>query len=102
SDGSGLVARLIGESPRIEALAFSRDGKQLAACGGSPAEFGQVQIWDSATHRAVKTFNISTDELYGVSFSPDGKTVAFGGVDKVVHRLDINTGKEMLDFKAHA
>jgi WD40 repeat protein len=102
SDGSGLIARLIGESPRIEGLAFSKDGKQLAACGGSPAEFGQVQIWDVASRRAIKTFNVSTDELYGVSLSPDGKTVAFGGADKIVHRLDIATGKELLDFKAHA
>jgi dipeptidyl aminopeptidase/acylaminoacyl peptidase len=102
SDGSGLIARLIGESPRIEALAFSSDGKRLAACGGAPAEFGQVQIWDVATHRAIKTFNISTDELYGVSFSPDAKSVAFGGADKVVHRINIADGREMLDFKAHA
>lgn len=102
SNGSGLIAQLIGESPRIESLAFSKDGKQLAACGGSAAEFGQVQIWDVATHRALKTFNISSDELYGLSFSPDGKTVAFGGADKVVHRLDVASGKELLDFKAHA
>jgi WD40 repeat protein len=102
ADGSGVIARLIGESPRIESLAFSADGKQLAACGGSPAEFGQVQIWDVATHRATKTFNISTDELYGISFSPDAKSVAFGGADKTVHRLNLADGKEMLDFKAHA
>jgi WD40 repeat protein len=102
ADGLGMIARLIGESPRIESLAFSADGKQLAACGGSPAEFGQVQIWDVATHRAIKTFNISTDELYGISFSPDGKSVAFGGADKIVHRINLADGKEMLDFKAHA
>jgi WD40 repeat protein len=101
-DGSGLIARLIGESPRIESLAFSKDGKELAACGGAPAEFGQVQIWDTATHTAIKTFNISTDELYGISFSPDEKSVAFGGADKIVHRIDLDTGKELLDFRAHA
>jgi len=102
ADGSAIIARLIGESPRIEALAFSSDGKQLAACGGSPAEFGQVQIWDVATRRATKTFDISTDELYGISFAPDGKSVAFGGADKIVHRINLADGKEMLDFKAHA
>jgi WD40 repeat protein len=101
-DGSGLIARLIGESPRIESLAFSKDGKELAACGGAPGEFGQVQIWDAINHKAIKTFDISTDELYGVSFSPDEKSVAFGGADKIVHRIDLATGKEMLDFRAHA
>jgi WD40 repeat protein len=102
SDGSKLLARLIGESPRLESLAFSSDGKQLAACGGSAAEFGQVQVWDVAERRASKTFNVGTDELYGVSFAPDGKSVAFGGADKIVHRIDLATGKELLDFKAHA
>ncbi|HXE54990.1 MAG TPA: c-type cytochrome domain-containing protein [Tepidisphaeraceae bacterium] len=102
SDGSGLIARLLGESSRIESLAFSHDGKMLAACGGSPAEFGQVQIWDVRTHKAIKTYNVSTDELYGISFAPDQKSIAFGGADKIVHRLNIADGKEMLDFKAHA
>ena len=101
-DGSGLIARLIGESPRIESLAFSKDGKELAACGGAPAEFGQVQIWDPVAHKAIKTFDIGTDELYGVSIAPDQKSVAFGGTDKIVHRISLDTGKEMLDFRAHA
>jgi WD40 repeat protein len=101
-DGSGLVARLIGESPRIDAMAFSKDGKELAVCGGAPAEFGQVQIWDVASHKTIKTFNVSTDELYGVSFAPDEKSVAFGGADKIVHRIDLASGKELLDFRAHA
>jgi WD40 repeat protein len=101
-DGTGLIARLIGESPRIESLAFSKDGKELAACGGAPAEFGQVQIWDCTAHTPIKTFNISTDELYGISFAPDEKSVAFGGADKIVHRIELDSGKEMLDFRAHA
>lgn len=101
-DGSGLVARLIGESPRIESITFSKDGRELAACGGSPAEFGQVQIWDPIARKPIKTFNVSTDELYGISIAPDAKSVAFGGADKIVHRLNLDDGKEMLDFKAHA
>lgn len=101
-DGSGLLARLIGESPRIESIVFSSDGRRLAACGGAPGEFGQIQIWDPVARNAIKTFNVSTDELYGISFAPDGKSVAFGGADKIAHRIDLIDGKEMLDFKAHA
>jgi WD40 repeat protein len=102
ADGSGIVARLVGESPRIESIAFSKDGKLLAAAGGAPAEFGQVQVWDVQTHKNVKTFQPSTDSLYGVSFSPDAKTVACGAADKVVRRIDIESGKVVTDFRAHA
>ena len=102
ADGSGIVARLVGESPRIESIAFSKDGKLLAAAGGAPAEFGQVQVWDVQTHKNVRTFQPSTDSLYGVSFSPDAKTVACGAADKVVRRIDIESGKVVTDFRAHA
>ena len=46
ADGSGIVARLIGLSERIESVRFSPDGKLLAVAGGLPARMGEVQIWD--------------------------------------------------------
>jgi WD40 repeat protein/mono/diheme cytochrome c family protein len=102
SDGSEIVARLTGEAPRIESVTFSKDGKFLADCGGSPGEFGLVQIWDVATHNLSKAYQITGDSLYGISFAPDEKSVAFGGADKIVHRISVEDGKEMLDFKAHS
>jgi mono/diheme cytochrome c family protein len=102
SDGSEIVARLTGEAPRIESLAFSGDGKFLADCGGAPSEFGLVQLWNVASRKLAGAWEVSGDSLYGISFAPDEKSVAFGGADKVVHRLNFATGKEMLDFKAHS
>lgn len=102
SDGSGLVGRLTGECPRIESLAFTPDGKTLGAAGGAPAEFGQVQIWDMATQKATHTFQPSADSLYGLSFAPDGKSVAFGGADKSARQIQIEDGKILLDLKAHS
>ena len=52
ADGSGIVARLVGLSERIESLAFSPDGKLLAVTGGSPGRFGEVQVWDVAKQEA--------------------------------------------------
>src|SRR5439155_3742143 len=50
-DGSGLVARLIGVSDRIQSVKFSPDGKWLAAVGGMPARMGEVQVWEVATRK---------------------------------------------------
>jgi len=45
ADGSNLVARLFGESPRIESKVFSSDGATLAVAGSAPARFREIQIW---------------------------------------------------------
>lgn len=102
ADGSGIEGRLLGDAPRVESIAFSKDGKFLAACGGSPAEFGSVQVWDPAKKQLVKAHRLSSDSLYGMSFAPDGQSVAFGAADKVVRRINVADGKVLMEFKAHA
>src|SRR5262249_41390129 len=52
-DGSELLARFVGRSKRIHSLQFSPDGKLLAAVGGSPARFGEAQLWDVASRRLL-------------------------------------------------
>ena len=102
ADGSGIVARLGGDARRIESLAFSPNGKLLAASGGSPAEFGEIQIWDMESRKLFKSYKITSDTLFGVSWSSDLENVAFGCADKTVRMIAIKDGKELLKFDNHS
>ena len=109
ADGSNLIARLIGESPRIESICFSPDGKKLAVAGSAPARFGEIQIWDvttnglaNPTNALLKSFKLSTDSVYGISFSPEADRIAMGCADKTVRIIGASDGKELLRFDNHS
>ena len=101
-DGSQRVARLVGTAPRIEALRFSPDGKQLAVAGGQPAQRGEIQIWNVADRKLVRTVPMTADTLRGLSWSPDGKKLAFGCADNTVRAIDTATGEQVLYQGAHS
>jgi WD40 repeat protein len=101
ADGSGIVARLAGDSPRLESLAFSKDGTLLVASGGAVSEYGEVQIWDVAKRELVRSIKASNDAFYGVSLSPDNQRVAVGCADKLVRVFDIHSGNEIMRCDNH-
>jgi WD40 repeat protein/mono/diheme cytochrome c family protein len=101
ADGSERVARLVGLSERIQSLAFSPDGEALAVAGGSPGRFGEIQVWEVAKHKLRFAVTMTFDTLYGVSWSPDGQKIAFGGADNNLRAIDANTGQQVLFQGAH-
>jgi WD40 repeat protein len=102
TDGSGIIARLVGESTRIESLAFSTDGKSLLVGGSAPARFGEIQVWDVAKREMLKSFKVAYDSIYGVSFSPDAERIAFGCADNTARVVAAKDGKELLKFENHS
>ncbi len=101
ADGSGVAARLVGLSERIESVAFSPDGEFLAATGGSPGRMGEVQIWDVAKRELAVSVPVTFDTVYGASWSPGGDKVAFGCTDSTVRAIDARTGEQVLFMGSH-
>ncbi len=100
--GSNFLARLLGESQRVESLAWSADGKLLAVAGSAPARFGEVQIWNTPGNTLAGAFKVSSDSIYGISFSPKADRVAVGCADKTVRIIAVADGKELLKFDNHS
>ena len=101
ADGSGLVARLVGLSERIESVSFSPDGKKLGVTGGRPGRMGEVQVWDIEKKKLELSKAVTFDTLYGGSWSPDGKYFAFGAADTSVRVIEVATGKQVVYMAGH-
>ena len=86
--GSNLVARLVGLSERVQSIRFSPDAQWLAAVGGDPARAGEIQVWDVEKRKLTVSAPITYDTLYGVSWSPDSKLIAFGCADNTVRAIE--------------
>lgn len=100
-EGGKIVATLSGEAEDVRAVAFSPDGRLLAAAGGLPARSGEVKIWDVEKRALLRTIAGHTDCIYAVEFAPDGKRIATASYDKLIKLWDVDSGKEIRTLKDH-
>lgn len=63
TDGK-IQNRLIGLSERIESVRYSPDGKRLAVAGGSPAQSGEIQVWNVESAKLVLSIPVGFDTVY--------------------------------------
>jgi WD40 repeat protein len=101
SDGSALLERYQGKAERILSVAFSHDGKLLVTGGGTPAQFGEVQIWDAKAAKLLHSATLTNDTVFGASLAPDASRIAVGCTDNTVHVFDTASGKELYKIGNH-
>lgn len=76
--GSGhLLQTFQGHTGIVWALAFSPDGSLLASASSD----GTVRLWDWKNGSMIRSLDFP-NEVISVGFSPDGQTLAAGGVDQ--------------------
>jgi RNA polymerase sigma factor (sigma-70 family) len=78
---------------QLRALAFSPDGKYLAA-GGGGGPHRWMGLWEVSTGKPLPDFKGQFGYTFTVAFSPDGKTLASGGYGNTVYLWEVPSGKE--------
>lgn len=96
-----VVSRLVGLSERIESVAFSPDDQKIAVAGGKPGTMGEIQVWEWMKEKLILSHPITFDTLYGVSWSPDGQSIAFGASDTAVRVIDAISAKGLVYMAGH-
>ncbi len=66
--------RLLAQQYVVAAVAFSADGRRLAACTNQK----EVHVWDLPGRKHTTAPRPLTEQLTAVALSPDGRRVAFG------------------------
>ena len=87
-----------GHSSKVEAIAFSPDGRYLASGSADTT----IKLWDAGLGHELRTLSGHSGGVKAVVFSPDGRLLASGGNDGKVRLWDISTGREMMALPGHA
>ena len=75
----------------VRSVAFSPDGKLLAAGFGSKA----IGLWDAVTGQPIRLLKGHTGSVGSVAFSPDSRRLVSASSDRQIKLWDVTTGKEI-------
>jgi WD40 repeat protein len=88
---------LRGPSGGIISLAFSHDGRLVAATGSTR----ETVVWNVAMHKIVTLLGPGSMGSAGVAFSPDDRLLGTAGSDGTLRVYDLRTGRRIGKVQAN-
>ena len=98
TDNSAQVRdTLFGHKRTIRDLVLHKDNQLLVSADSE----GLIGLWDVSSGIEVDNFYGPTDSIYSLAISPDAKTFAIGGFQKITLR-NIDNRADILELNAHS
>uniref|UniRef100_A0A158PAY5 WD repeat domain-containing protein 83 n=1 Tax=Angiostrongylus cantonensis TaxID=6313 RepID=A0A158PAY5_ANGCA len=94
-----LRARVIDcRQDAVRAVRYNVDGNYCLTCGSDKS----IKLWNPIKGTLLKTYTGTGNEVFDAASSSDNSQVAVGGADKCLTVFDVETGKIMRRWRAHA
>ena len=96
------VRRITNVAERVYDIEYSPDGNTLAVAAGTPAQIGEIKLFDATDGKLLGDLVRTDDTVFSVAFSPDGTRLASGGADRAIRVYNVATQKQQLLIEDHA
>jgi WD40 repeat protein len=87
---TGALRFDLGHPRTVQDAAFSPDDGVVATSAGKT-----VRLWDVATGHMIAVLSGHTDDVVRVAFSPDGRYLATGSIDRTVRVWSVATRRQL-------
>lgn len=92
---SGSIMK--GHLSSVTAIDISSDSKSVI----SVSKDCRAMKWDLESGKKILLPQFTNKPLYACTYTPDNKYALFGGADKHIHQMDLQSGEIVQSFKAH-
>ena len=90
------------ELESIHDIRFSPDGRHIAVAGGTPAQFGLVEILEWPSAKVITRIREHDDVVYSVAWHPDGKWLATASLDGLCSVVVVESGQPAHRVEGHS
>lgn len=94
---TGKLLRSVSGNSSISSVAFTPDGKLIAAGGFDR----NIRLWEIATGQEIGNLISHSDRVSALTFNAEGNILVSGGWDGTVCLWQLNTGELINTFKGH-